>query len=296
MKLSKHPNPEFVDRLLDLRALLARKSCFLFGPRQTGKSLLIKHSLPECRAYNLLDSATFLKLSQNPGRIAQEIVPGDEIIVIDEVQRLPELLNEVHLLIEERGLRFLLIGSSSRKLRRGGTNLLGGRARTQAFHPLTWKELGIGFDLERALERGLIPSHPFSDSPREDLQAYAGSYLQQEIMAEGATRNIPAFSRFLKVAAHCNGTVVNFTNIANDAQVSRTTVYEYFEILKETLLIHELPAWRKTTRRKPLATSKFYFFDIGVRGRSHYRRSHSGRVQSESHRFRQRSQITSSTG
>ncbi|MFH1300378.1 MAG: DUF4143 domain-containing protein, partial [Planctomycetota bacterium] len=176
----------------------------------------------------------------------------------------PELLNEVHRLIETRGIRFLLTGSSARKLRRGGINLLGGRARTKYLHPLTYKELNSHFNLSRAIERGLIPSIYFSDEPRADLQAYAGSYLQQEILVEGAMRNIPAFSRFLRVAALCNATLVNFTNVANDAQVARTTVYEYFEILKDTLLLYELPAWKKSKKRKPLASSKYYFFDVGV--------------------------------
>jgi uncharacterized protein len=216
------------------------------------------------RIYDLLDTSIYLALSQNPGRMAQELSPKDRIVVIDEIQRLPELLNEVHRIIESRGLRFLLTGSSARKLRRGGINLLGGRARTKYLHPLTYKELGERFDLARAMERGLLPSIYFSDDPRADLESYAGSYLQQEIVAEGATRNIPAFSRFLRVAAICNGTIVNFTNVANDAQVKRTTVYEYFEILKDTLIVHELPPWKKTKRRKPLASSKYYFFDVGV--------------------------------
>jgi predicted AAA+ superfamily ATPase len=185
-------------------------------------------------------------------------------VVIDEIQRLPGLLHEVHRLIESRGIRFLLTGSSARKIRRGGVNLLGGRARTKFLHPFSWHELGEHFDLMRAIHRGLLPSIYFSDDPAADLQAYAGSYLQQEIVAEGVTRNVPAFSRFLKVAALANGTVVNFTNIANDAQVPRTTIYEYFEILKDTLIIHELPAWRQSSKRKPLVSSKYYFFDVGV--------------------------------
>jgi predicted AAA+ superfamily ATPase len=256
----RHP----VDRLIDLQALLKKKSHFLLGPRQTGKTFLVRHTLKDVRVYDLLDTAVYLALSQNPGRIAQELSPKDRIVVIDEIQRLPELLNEVHRLIETRGVRFLLTGSSARKLRRGGVNLLGGRARTKYLHPLTYKELGERFDLSRATERGLLPSIYFSDDPGADLQSYAGSYLQQEIVAEGATRNIPAFSRFLKVAAFCNATIVNFTNVANDAQVKRTTVYEYFEILKDTLVLYELPAWRKTRKRKPLASSKYYFFDVGV--------------------------------
>lgn len=256
----------YIERLVDLNALLNKKSHFLLGPRQTGKTFLIHHTLENARVYDLLDSEIFLALSRNPGRIFEELQPLDRVVVIDEIQRLPELLNEVHRMIETLGTRFLLTGSSARKLRRGGINLLGGRARTKYLHPLTSKELGEHFDLRRAIGRGLIPSIYFSDEPGADLQAYAGSYLQQEILAEGATRNIPAFSRFLGVAALCNASMVNFTNVANDAQVARTTVYEYFEILKDTLILYELPAWRKSKRRKPLASSKYYFFDVGVTG------------------------------
>jgi len=256
--------PQFVERVLDLAALVGKKSHFLFGPRQTGKTSLILHSLPRVPFYDLLDTSMYLALSQNPGRLAQELTGRDPIVVIDEIQRLPALLDEVHRLIEERRIRFLLTGSSARKLRRGGVNLLGGRARTMHMHPFTYRELGSRFDLLRAIQRGLIPSIYFSDDPRADLQAYAGLYLQQEILAEGLTRNLPAFSRFLRVAAFCNGTIVNFTNVANDAQVARTTIYEYFGILKDTLILHELPPWRKSIKRKPLASSKYYFFDVGV--------------------------------
>ena len=254
----------YVHRLLDLPLLLEKKSHFLFGPRQTGKTFLIRHTMEKVRVYDLLDSSIYLSLSQNPGRIAQEVLPDDRIVVIDEVQRLPELLNEVHRLIEEKGIHFLLTGSSARKLRQGGVNLLGGRARTKYLHPLTFSELGDRYDLLRAVERGLLPSIYFSDDPLSDLKAYTGLYLQQEIVAEGFVRNVPAFSRFLKVAAFCNGTIVNFTNVSNDAQVARTTVYEYFEILKDTLILHELPAWKKSKKRKPLTSSKYYFFDVGV--------------------------------
>jgi len=254
----------YVQRILDLPALMEKKSHFLFGPRQTGKTSLIHHTLKGVKVYDLLDTSIYLALSQNPGRIGQELTAKDRIVVIDEIQRLPILLNEVHRLIEAHGIRFLLTGSSARKLRRGGVNLLGGRARTKYLHPFTYKELGDKFDLARAMERGLLPSIYFSDDPRADLQAYTGSYLQEEIIAEGATRNLPAFSRFLKVAALCNSQIVNFTNISNDAQVARTTVYEYFGILKDTLILYELPAWRKSKKRKPLASSKYYFFDVGV--------------------------------
>lgn len=253
-----------IQRLPDLKGWTEKKSHFLFGPRQTGKTFLIRQLLPEARRYDLLDSSVYLALSQRPTRLAEELMPADRLVVIDEVQRLPILLNEVHRLIEERGVRFLLTGSSARRLRQGGVNLLGGRARTRYLHPLTYRELGAHFDLRRAVERGLLPAIYFSDDAKADLDAYTGTYLQQEIVAEGATRNIPAFSRFLRVAAHCNATLVNFTNVANDAQVPRTTVYEYFEILRDTLILHEVPAWRLSKKRKPLASSKYYFFDVGV--------------------------------
>jgi uncharacterized protein len=260
---NNNANP-LVERIVDLPALVGKRSFFLLGPRQTGKTFLIRHTLKDVRVYDLLDTSIYLALSRNPGRIAEELTPKDRVVVIDEIQRLPDLLNEVHRLIEERGIRFLLTGSSARKLRRGGVNLLGGRARMQYLHPLTSRELGDRFDLNRAIGCGLIPSIYFSDEPLADLQAYTGSYLQQEIVAEGAARNIPAFSRFLNVAGLCNAKIVNFSKVSNDAQVPRTTVYEYFEVLKDTLILHELPAWRKTKKRKPLASSKFYFFDVGV--------------------------------
>lgn len=256
----------FIPRILDLKSLLEQKSHFLLGPRQTGKTFWIRYCLPNVLFYDLLDTSTFLALSQNPGQIEQELRTQDTTVVIDEIQRLPELLNEVQRLIENRKTHFLLTGSSARKLRRGGVNLLGGRARTKYLHPLTFSELGSSFNLGQVIERGTLPSIYFSGDPKADLDAYTGSYLQQEIIAEGTTRNIPAFSRFLKVAALCNSQIVNFTNLANDAQVPRTTVYEYFEILKDTLILHELPAWKKSRKRKPIVSSKYYFFDIGVVG------------------------------
>jgi predicted AAA+ superfamily ATPase len=264
MTIMSSSDPPYVERLADVAGWSRRKSIFLLGPRQTGKTTLVRHRLPHARIYDLLDSSTFLTLSQNPGRLGEELESRDELVVIDEVQRLPELLNEVHRLIEARGVRFVITGSSARRLRRGGVNLLGGRARTHSLHPLTRRELGARFDLARAVERGLLASIYFSDDPEADLFAYAGTYLQQEVVAEGATRDAPAFSRFLRVAALCNASVVNFTQLASDAQVARTTVYEYFEILRDTLILHEVPAWRASRTRKPLVSSKYYFFDVGV--------------------------------
>jgi len=253
-----------VDRRLDLADLVKRKSCFLFGPRQTGKSFAIRKRLADYRCYNLLKTDVFLKLSREPQRLRQEIGEDEEIVVIDEIQKLPMLLDEVQILIEENGIRFLLTGSSARKLRRTGVNLLGGRATEKRIHPFVCGELRDRFDLLRALDVGTIPSIYLSDEPFEDLEAYVGTYLKEEVAAEAIVRNVPAFSRFLTVAALCNGQILNYSNIAGDAEVPRSTVQEYFQILRDTLLGDDLPAWGETTRRKPITTSKFFLFDIGV--------------------------------
>ena len=253
-----------IQRVLDIEASLEKKACFLYGRRQTGKTWLIRHTLSAYRTYNLLDSETYLKLSRTPARLREECTSKDRIVVIDEIQKLPGLLDEVHYLIEEKNIHFLLTGSSARKLRHGGVNLLGGRARVKHLYPFIRSELKDHFDLSRALNSGLLPSIYFSDAPDEDLQAYVGTYLKEEIAAEGLTRNIPAFSRFLEVAALCNGQMINYTNIANDAQVARTTIHEYFQILKDTLIASEVSAWGKSKKRKPIGTSKFYLFDPGV--------------------------------
>lgn len=244
--------PQFVQRTLNLKALVTQKSHLLLGPRQTGKSSLIRETLAGTKVYNLLETETYLALTQSPALIRQELSAADRWIVIDEIQRIPELLNEVQLIIEEKRVHFILTGSSARKLRRGGVNLLGERARTKHLHPLTSHELGTQFDLGRCMQRQLLPSIYFSDDPAADLRAYVGSYLLEEVVAEGATRNVPAFCRFLKIAAMCNSTVINFTNLANDVQVPRTTVYEYFEILKDTLILQELPAYLGTRKRRGL--------------------------------------------
>ncbi len=254
----------YIQRKLDLATILSQRSCFLFGPRQTGKTSLFQNTLSVYRCYNLLRTDVYLKLSRTPERLRQEISQKERIVIIDEIQKLPILLDEVHSLIEERHIHFLLTGSSARKLRQKGVNLLGGRARTRRMHPFIFLELKNDFQLVRALDVGLIPSIYFSDSPYEDLEAYTGSYLKEEIAAEAIVRNVPAFSRFLTIAGLCNGQMINYTKIANDAQVPRSTVQEYFQILRDTLLASDLPAWKQSRKRKPVSTSKFYFFDIGV--------------------------------
>jgi predicted AAA+ superfamily ATPase len=253
-----------IHRIINLNKLLQKKSYFLLGPRQTGKSFLIRNQLKPDHVYNLLERDTFQKLAFNTALIRQEVLKKNELVVIDEIQKLPELLDEVHNLIEEKNIRFLLTGSSARKLKKYGTNLLGGRARLQYLHPFIYHELKNHFDLNKVLNYGLIPSIYFSDDPEADIEAYIGLYLQQEIANEGLTRNLPAFSRFLEVAALSHAEQVNYTSISNDAQIPRTTVHEYFEILKDTLIAYELPAWKQTVKRKPIATPKYYFFDWGI--------------------------------
>lgn len=255
---------KYYTRTLQIADILKKKSYFLFGPRQTGKSTLIRETLGNCRIYNLNDSKLYRELSKSPEILNQRLTDKDKIVVIDEIQRIPLLLNEVQIAIDEKNIHFLLTGSSARKLRRGGVNLLGGRARERQLFPLTSFELGQDFDLLKAINFGTIPSIYFSDSPDEDLEAYCGHYLELEIAAEGLARSIPAFSRFLEVAALTSGEMLNYEAVSNDAQVPKTTVYEYYQILRDTLIADDLPAWKHTIKRKPIKSSKFYFFDTGV--------------------------------
>ncbi len=250
-------------RALDLPSLLSAKSHFLFGPRQTGKTTLIRETLKDAEVFDLLDR-DFRAVSRDPSVIDEAITDRTKVVVIDEIQKMPQLLDKVHHLIETRNVNFLLTGSSARKLRRGGHNLLGGRAGILRLHPLLLRELGDEFRLQRALQHGTLPSIYLSDTPRRDLESYVMTYLRGEIAAEGLSRNLPAFSRLLDVAAECNASVVNFNSLSSDLGIPRTTVVEHFEILRDTLLIHELPAWRESKVRKATARSKFYFFDSGV--------------------------------
>ena len=247
-----------------MRGILEHRSCFLFGPRQTGKSTLIRQQFAGLPTYSLLDQALFVRLSRNPAFIREALADDTTVVVIDEIQKMPELLNEVQLMIERHGIRFLLTGSSARSLRRKGVNLLGGRAWSRSLHPFVRIELRERFDLNRALEYGLLPPVFFSDSPEEDLAAYAGDYLREEIAAEAAVRNIGAFSRFLETAAHAHGELINFSAMAGDAQVPASTVREYYGILQDTFIAHEVPAWTESRKRKAISTSKYYLFDIGL--------------------------------
>ena len=245
-----------------------KESFFLWGPRQTGKSTLLRERYPDCKWLDLLKSDEFVYYVAHPERLRQEIEAEDpqpdKQIVIDEVQRVPELLNEVHWLIENHGLKFALCGSSARKVRRGGANLLGGRAIRYALRGLTASELGNDFYLDRMLNHGYLPRMYETDEPARMLDSYIADYLDEEIAAEGLVRQLPVFARFLDVAALSDGDSINFANIASDCGVSSPTVKGYFEILDDTLLGTWLPAYRRRAKRRTVKSPKFYFADVGI--------------------------------
>ena len=246
---------------------LKTKSVLLLGPRRTGKTLYIKNQLKPDRVYNLLLNRDFVRLSANPGLIREELRAQDRLIAVDEIQKLPALMDEIHDLIETTRTRFLLTGSSARKLRRTHTSLMAGRARVQQLWPFTSAELaaaGRRFDLHKALTFGTLPPVYLSPAPGPELEDYSGTYLKEEILAEALVRKIENFSRFLRVAALSNARLVNFTEVARDAQVPPRTITEYFGILEDTLLGSMLPPLQPAQSRKAYSMSKFYFFDIGV--------------------------------
>ena len=254
-------------RRLDLARDLRQRSVFLFGPRQTGKTTWLRRSFPDAPWFNLLHGEVFLRLAREPGRLRAELAargPGSGPVIIDEIQKLPSLLDDVHDLIESRGLRFVLAASSPVKLRRGGVNLLGGRARTRTLFPFVSAEVP-GWDLLRAVNVGGIPSVYLSADPVEDLCAYCGNYLQVEVQAEGLVRSIEPFSRFLTAAAVSRGQPIVFERLASDAAVPARTVREYFRVLEDTLLATLLPPFSpRRAGRKPVSHAKLYFFDAGV--------------------------------
>ena len=259
----------WVPRHLDIERLLARRSVFLFGPRQTGKTTYVRRQLDRTVAltFSLLDQGLLTAVLADPTRIRREIEARgvrEAVVCIDEIQKCPPLMDEVHLMIEERGIRFLLTGSSARALRRGGVNMLGGRGSDRVMHPFSWSEIRDRFSLDRALNHGLLPPHYLSDDPDEGLASYVDRYLTEEIAAEGLARSLPGFARFLQTAALTNAQVLNYSNVARDAQVPRQTVVQWYAVLRDTLIAFDLPAWTRTVRRKAVETAKFYFFDTGV--------------------------------
>lgn len=253
------------NRILKLPQLLKKKSFFLLGPRATGKSSLIHEQLQkEALIINLLESSLYLRLMNSPEDLESFIDGSDKkIVVIDEVQRIPMILNEVHRLIASKKITFLLTGSSARKLKGKDINLLAGRAWKADLFPLVSAEIA-DFDLKRYLIYGGLPAVYNSNYPSEELFAYVEMYLKEEIQAEALVRKIPAFSRFLQVSALTNGQLINFTNIAQDTGIPVSTIKQYYQILEDTLIGFFLYAWTKSIKRKAITVSKFYYFDIGV--------------------------------
>ena len=241
---------------------------FLWGPRQAGKSTLLRQSYPAAHRVDLLQSEVFRRYLEHPEYLRQELAaataPAGRQVVIDEIQKVPALLDEVHWLIENRGLHFALCGSSARKVRRGAANLLGGRAVRYELRGLTAGELGTAFDLSRMLNHGYLPRIYQAARPRRLLDAYVADYLREEVAAEGLVRNLPAFSGFLDAAALSDGEMVNFSNVARECGVSSPTAKAYFEILVDTLLGRWLSAYRRRRKRRLIGAPKFYFADVGV--------------------------------
>ena len=253
-----------IDRYLTLSDA-NEDSIFFFGARQTGKTTLLKQLFPSARYYDLLKSNEFERLSRSPYLLREELqdCPENELVIIDEIQKLPVLLDEIHWLIVNCNLRFILTGSSARILRRTGVNLLGGRALVNYLFPLVSTELN-DFDLNRALNNGMIPRHYLITDASKRLAGYVGVYLQTEIIQEALVRNLPSFNRFLEAAALTDGEMVVYSNIAADCGVSTVTVKSYFEILADTLFGFYVPAYTKTIKRKLIQAPKFYLFDVGV--------------------------------
>jgi predicted AAA+ superfamily ATPase len=242
------------------------ETLFLWGPRQTGKTTLLRRTYPDALWIDLLKADEFRMYATRPERLRELVQAGapPSQVVIDEVQKVPALLDEVHWLHEHMGLAFALCGSSARKVRRGGANLLGGRAVRYELHGITAGEIGREFDLVRMLNHGWLPRVYASHRPGRLLESYVADYLKEEIAAEGLVRNLPVFATFLEAAALSDGGLVNFANIARECGVSGHTVKGYFEILEDTLMGRWLPAYTRRSKRRVIAAPKFYFADVGV--------------------------------
>jgi uncharacterized protein len=242
-----------------------RQSWFLFGPRGTGKTAWLGATLPDALAFDLLDARVYSRLLSSPALLG-ELIPAAHTgwVVVDEIQRAPALLDEVHRLIEKRKLRFVLTGSSARKLRRGGVNLLAGRALTRFMHPLMAEELGKDFDLRRAVQIGGLPFAWTTEAPEDYLAAYASTYLREEVLQEGLTRNLAAFSRFLEAASFSQAGVLNIAAVARESGIEAKLAESYFSILEDLLLAVRIPPFTKRAKRRVVLHPKFFFFDAGV--------------------------------
>ena len=259
----------WIPRSLEIGRLLSERSVLLFGPRQTGKSTFVDRQVEGVEiTFSLLDQGLFTSVLADPTTIRQEIEARNLrncVIAIDEIQKCPPLMDEVHLMIEQRGIRFVLTGSSARALKRAGVNMLGGRGSDRTMHVFSWHELAEhGFSLDRAINHGLIPPHYLSETPDEGLASYVDRYVTEEIAVEGLSRSLPAFARFLQTAATTNAKMINYSNVDRDARVSRQTVVQWYSVLYDTLIGFELPTFARTSKRKAIETAKFYFFDPSV--------------------------------
>lgn len=241
------------------------KSFFLFGPRGTGKTTWVKSAFPQAVYLDLLEAELFNDLLANPQRL-ENFIPKDfnDWVIIDEVQRIPELLNEVHRLIEKYKYKFILTGSSARKIKRKGPNLLAGRALTYSLHPLTVLELGRDFDLNHSLKYGQLPCVYTESDPKGYLESYVKTYLEEEVRQEGLTRNLGAFSRFLEAASFSQASILNISSVSRDCAIERKVVENYFTILEDLLIAYRLPIFAKKAKRRLVAHPKFYFFDVGI--------------------------------
>lgn len=240
------------------------QSIFFWGARQTGKSTLLKIIFPNALVFDLLLADVYNRLLTSPEYLRETILAQKkQLVIIDEIQRIPVLLNEIHWLIVNRNIQFILSGSSPRKILRSGENLLGGRALRYSLYPLSYSEIP-NFDLDKALNNGLLPRNYLSENPKRLIEAYIGNYLQDEIVAEAKIRNVAVFAKFLYAAAFSQGEIVNFTAIASDCGVSAVTIKEYFQILEDTLIGYFIPVYQKKPKRRVIKAPKFYFFDLGI--------------------------------
>jgi predicted AAA+ superfamily ATPase len=261
---------QHVKRILTID-LPSRKSAFLWGPRKTGKSTYLLEKFPQSIVYDFLQTDLFLDYSKRPSLLRERLLAKDRMtlkhpVILDEVQKIPQILDEVHWLIENKGLSFILCGSSARKLKRGKANLLGGRAWRFEMFPLVSAELK-NLDLLKALNHGMIPIHHLEDNPEKSLKAYTQDYLKEEVLAEGLTRNVPAFSRFFDAMAYSHGELTNYSNIARDCGVDSKTVREYYQILVDTLMGRFVEPFKRRQDRQIISkAAKFYLFDVGVAG------------------------------
>ena len=253
-----------IERILQIKKELD-SSIFLFGARQTGKSTVLQQQFPNSIYIDLLDSTLRERFSRRPALLYEMLQDKEEgtLVIIDEIPEVPELLNEAHRLIVKQGLVFILCGSSARKLKRKGKNTLGGRAFPVYFYPFVSAEIPE-FDIDRAVNYGMIPPHYLAKNPSRLLAAYIEVYLKEEVKEEALIRNLKAFQRFLEVAALTDGEMVNNNNIATDCGVSATTVSAYFDILEDTLIGYRIPAFQKVMKRRLVQAPRFYYFDVGV--------------------------------